>query len=543
MLLALATYFVSFTVSPSAARDRPGTPNNVVAGQCWRPNSSGKPFACLFFNNTASEPVVFEPEATANGQPYKGSYSQCENINLLDGHVCAQQFVAAGGWVSSYDGGKHELAVNVRDLEFDTQYCFRLRARRLSDGVVSEQWSNWSCEHTPPAPPAPAKPAYTIDFFAAGSGIGVYDLGSYKALRPGDPAADVIMVRTPYTDNAATEVSASLNLLRWGKTQEATHDGAYYYQTQANTDYVPVYICAKNYSGQTCNAVLISTRQNKVVVDEECRAHTNCDILTRKPAYSDKLPLGSEAAAAPRLPEESDTPLVASASDYAGVWKVRTAQNAEYEMTLHVNGDAITGEFTDPANGTYNGTLTGKFSNGHVSLTWVQPRNIAPGSTQPAQGTGTLRAHTDNTLGGGITYRAPDATQPTLYRWAGTRSFNSGVDAPRGRLSDYAGIWKVRTVQNAEYLMTLRVSGDTVTGEFSNTQNHAYDGTLTGTFSSGRLSISWIQPRNFTPGSNVPAQGTGTINVHPDNTFDGGIIYPAPGATQPTLYRWFGVRQ
>ena len=58
----------------------------------------------------------------------------------------------------------------INDLEYDTDYCFRFKARRASDGVVSEAWSNWACVHTaanpPPKPSAPQ--GVVADYIAGG---------------------------------------------------------------------------------------------------------------------------------------------------------------------------------------------------------------------------------------------------------------------------------------------------------------------------------------------------------------------------------------
>jgi hypothetical protein len=36
----------------------------------------------------------------------------------------------------------NKLGALVKDLEFNTKYCVRFRARRVSDDVVSEIWTN-----------------------------------------------------------------------------------------------------------------------------------------------------------------------------------------------------------------------------------------------------------------------------------------------------------------------------------------------------------------------------------------------------------------
>ena len=124
---------------------------------------------------------------------------------------------------------------------------------------------------------------------------------------------------------------------------------------------------------------------------------------------------------ASKLPPESTAPFAASLAAYAGVWSVTTVQNARYQMTLHVNGDVLTGEFKNLQNDIYSGTLTGKLLSNGAAITWVQPRNL-DSTGQPSQGKGRIAVHTDNTFGGGITYQAPGAVQGSYYAWHGTRA-------------------------------------------------------------------------------------------------------------------------
>lgn len=102
---------------------------------------------------------------------------------------------------------------------------------------------------------------------------------------------------------------------------------------------------------------------------------------------------------------------------------MRTVQNADFTLTLNVSGDSVTGQFINSANGTYNGTLSGAVKNGRLRYTWSQP-------AMNATGDGIFDVHTDNTLHGGMTYKAPGAAKPTYYRWAGTRLSGGVATAP-----------------------------------------------------------------------------------------------------------------
>jgi hypothetical protein len=63
----------------------------------------------------------------------------------------------------------------IPKLAYDTTYCFRLKARRDSDAMVSEVWSNWACATTgsdpanAPLPPLPSRPPdVTADYTPGG---------------------------------------------------------------------------------------------------------------------------------------------------------------------------------------------------------------------------------------------------------------------------------------------------------------------------------------------------------------------------------------
>jgi hypothetical protein len=115
------------------------------------------------------------------------------------------------------------------------------------------------------------------------------------------------------------------------------------------------------------------------------------------------------------LPPASTAPR-GTAADFGGSWALKTVQNAHFDLALRVdNGDRVVGRFLNSANSKYDGTLTGTAKNGRLSFDWVQP------AMDRGKGTGVIYVHTDNTLSGGITYKAPGAKQATYYRWHATR--------------------------------------------------------------------------------------------------------------------------
>jgi hypothetical protein len=175
-----------------SARDRPGTPNRETAFECRKegsPKYETAPNVCVMFTNTASERVRFDVEWMANGvmlsqEAFSGHVECARRVEPQfdpDGTQCVAGANLMGSPASSQVGGlidwqgfipdllagqvplndpsRPREAFLVKDLEFDTDYCFRFKARDAGSGVVSEEWSNWACAHTGRAPPKPSAPA------------------------------------------------------------------------------------------------------------------------------------------------------------------------------------------------------------------------------------------------------------------------------------------------------------------------------------------------------------------------------------------------
>jgi hypothetical protein len=185
-LAALVLASVLVTSHAASARDRPGTPNNEKAYTCGD-YLAALPAVCVEFDNTASEKVGFDIEMTVNGEkvsegrPHATCFgipnapkSGCINCGIQyqggPNYNCEAATNFNQGSGSAFATGRSRIdqvdgrtvlpqGFRLNDLEYDTAYCFRFKARRASDGVVSELWSNWACAQTaespPPKPTAP----------------------------------------------------------------------------------------------------------------------------------------------------------------------------------------------------------------------------------------------------------------------------------------------------------------------------------------------------------------------------------------------------
>jgi hypothetical protein len=160
LLAAFAVIAGLSALTAPAHADRPGTPNQVNLNWCPEDNSKA-PRVCGGFHNTAPERVVFEMEFTKNGQPAKADKMGCGQATQSPATaICWSRMILQ----EDFDRTK-ELRYDIRELDFDAQYCVRFRARRTTDEMVSEQWSAWACARTPPRPAGPpVAPQFKIDF-------------------------------------------------------------------------------------------------------------------------------------------------------------------------------------------------------------------------------------------------------------------------------------------------------------------------------------------------------------------------------------------
>jgi interferon-alpha/beta receptor-like fibronectin type III protein len=196
---------VLIAAATAEARDRPGSPNKLSVEACGiSPPVSTRPSGpaiCVQFSNTADEEVRFEYEFTANGVPVpkpdwtkpnipREGYSWVDCIGrdgltnekrrpriLPYGCVGADDF---NGYDSTALGRTNidkerdgviarPQFMRIRNLDFETQYCIRVRSRTADSEVVSAIWSNWGClttEMTPTKPGMP--PGFAIEYTPGG---------------------------------------------------------------------------------------------------------------------------------------------------------------------------------------------------------------------------------------------------------------------------------------------------------------------------------------------------------------------------------------
>lgn len=156
-----------------SARDRPGTPSNVLVTDCGIYNADELPRLCVVFKNTAKEKVSFVMEwfkADKNNSnferlnPVLGDNAACHPDRSAQLYSCAAIFggIASGGQRRNFVQTYGEIeGFMIKNLEWDKQYCFSFESVN-EDNVISEAWSQRACRTTPSAPPAPLGPGKPI---------------------------------------------------------------------------------------------------------------------------------------------------------------------------------------------------------------------------------------------------------------------------------------------------------------------------------------------------------------------------------------------
>lgn len=255
--------------APADARDRPGTPNQEALYVCDYPDPNFAPVLCGKFNNTATEVVRIEIEATRNGQPYAWDANtfNCKNLDIKrvyvtdpggnlvptgsfrpNGEICYTPRQTYGRMRNDPD---YPYVFETPAVAWNTQYCIRFRARTVSGSIVSEQWSNYACANVPPQPRVPDRPDFSVSF----SGSQIYSLPG-GPVKPG-ATAQIIPAKLTVSSSSSAERAVVYRLTLNG-SQLQLWKAELGLAVQRTLDIpsgqptVAVQLCAINFSGQTC---------------------------------------------------------------------------------------------------------------------------------------------------------------------------------------------------------------------------------------------------------------------------------------------------
>jgi hypothetical protein len=247
--------------TPALARDRPAAPADVRAFAQAATATAG-PAIHVTFRNAATESVRFWVEWRQDGialAPEGLAASTGGGAKCTTNHSCSGLYpnVAPGLVATARYTGRDEIAqakekgFTVWRVDFDSEFCFRLKSQREADGVVSADWSAWACARTgsPPAlPDVPRNPQATVLAPVAGRG------------RPGAGEPPRMLIEW---DSAGRNVGwHALERLETGPTKKwvRTHDdikswGEFLFDlSQMPTLRIDFRLCAVNVAGSACSA-------------------------------------------------------------------------------------------------------------------------------------------------------------------------------------------------------------------------------------------------------------------------------------------------
>ena len=136
-----------------------------------------------------------------------------------------------------------------------------------------------------------------------------------------------------------------------------------------------------------------------------------------------------------------------------------------------------------------------------------------------------------------ISHKGKGSTAVTPPESAELTAANDTVQS--GNAKDFAGTWNT-TRRGENLILTLRVDGTNVTGEFTNPSRPSSNGTLTGTVKTYDGDSGPIVKLSYV--STQPTAGDGSFNVFADGRLEGGFTWREPGKAKKTFIRWNGTR-
>lgn len=284
-LAAFALLAVASAVLPRAAdaRDRPGTPSQEQLTICGTPAPSYRPVLCGRFDNTASEKIRVEIQATRNGASYSLDVSAINCSNVPTSRNPNGTYTPSGQEgcytpAQILERKDYYYVFQTGPVDFSTQYCVRFRARRTSDDVVSEQWSNYACAQTPATPPKPGKPDFGVTF-----------LGSQTSVAPGTTGAKTATiperVQVSISVPSAGAVKEDVRIFALGSTSPLYTATQYpfEYKIDSNLTGISVQLCGYNFSGQTCTIRPYALTSSSQITLPNARAPVTIATAAPKP--------------------------------------------------------------------------------------------------------------------------------------------------------------------------------------------------------------------------------------------------------------------
>jgi len=346
--IALGAAIAIFGAIDPAAADRPGTPNNLTAYDCSVDMyEDGTEQVCGVFKSTSTEEVTYDSEITENGKPAApGLIMGCQKKPPQYPPPACVIF-----------GTKHDhqaVEYNIRRAKFDTDYCVRFRARRVSDQMVSDLWSNQACVHTAPLPP-PRKPTIAVRYLAPAPDT-QGDMTPPEVEITFDQVSNATDQQVHFTPNGAVPKGKGYNGVWIYRVPPAVPD--------RSDDILTISVCDTNPGGKLCTTrVIDTTAQRDVQIDGA-------------------LPI--KVTGGPPGQPLSPRPT----SGFDGMWNVTTDQQTAFTMNMMLVNGAKMGAFTTTPDPADKLDMSGRLIDPtHAEFSFKEPGHIVFGT---AVVTGTL---------------------------------------------------------------------------------------------------------------------------------------------------------
>jgi len=333
---------------PVEARDRPGAPHQVDIVDCGIVNRGDTICGAFQIDLTDNPPfdvekARIEVNLTENGQPIDvPSHFACfhiKHVGQLPSYPSPPpQSNQAPFQCGSYPVGNGQAEFLLLGLKFGANYCISLRSRRVSDNVVSANWSNPVCLRTRPMPSIPSKPDISLGFYTSSGGEnGPAGLQRVDVAHPSLENGETASVAFNGRKDSTSYYDGLKHNYHWVYTVDPSAP------SPGGHNWLEIKVCKDNFVGETC-------------------ATKTIDLNTQK-----DVPIkvtGVQSGGANRFP----------ASPFPGGWAVTSSNMGSFELDMvQLTASGLFGEITNGSTldkGTVRGTQS---DSQHAQLTLKQP--------------------------------------------------------------------------------------------------------------------------------------------------------------------------
>ena len=344
---AVVAIITGIANGPADARDRPGAPHQVDIIDCGIVGHGDSICGAFQIDLTDNPPfdvekAHIEVNLTEDGVPIDApSHFGCfhiKHVGQLPSYPSpAPQLNFTPFQCGSYPVGNGQAEFLLLSLKFGTNYCISLRSRRVSDSVVSANWSNPVCLRTRAMPSIPSKPDIIVNFYTSSGGdtspAGVRRVDvEHPSLKNGETATVAFNGRTSVT----SLYDGLKHNYNWGYAVDSSAP------KPEGRNWLEIKVCKTNFVGETC-------------------ATKTFDLNTQKEVPIKVTGAGSGANQFP-------------ASSFPGDWTVTSSNMGSFELDMvQLSGSALFGDITNGST-VDKGTVRGIQSDAqHAQLTLKQP--------------------------------------------------------------------------------------------------------------------------------------------------------------------------